>query len=127
MRQYELEDCLEDAQVGDSLEVIKKSSPRQCLNCCTLFVGFGNPESLQVSWVPYGSVVEIGGVRYTVDKGKDVGVGRRADKNGRGVPELSERCLRDSADDFHSLYDLVGRTAVVSEVPSDSLSVSSLD
>lgn len=112
MRQYEPEDCDEDALEGKAYEVVKFTSQRGCgHNCVELVVGFGNRETMHSVWVPYGSTIDIGGTSYKIIKGAPFG-GRRDESN------QSTFCLKDSQNTLLSLDDFMGKNVTVQELGS---------
>ena len=122
MRRYELEDCLEDAQIGKTYEVAAFSSSRGCINACTLIVGFGNPESRQAVWIPEGSQILIEDSKYSIMQGIFSKYGGRREER-----DLVTSCLKDMGGNIKSLYDYIGKFAKVCEIPSKAPSVFKLD
>ena len=68
MRQYEKNDCPEDSFVGQELEVCRSVS--SVWNEADLVVGFGNPKTRKLVWVPYGSKVSIDCQGYDIIRGE---------------------------------------------------------
>lgn len=110
MRQYKKSNCPERAEVGQKLEVAEASICSGEWEECYCVIGFGNPETRKLSWVPYNSKVKIGVKVYTFLRGKS------CDGYGRSV-----KCLRDENGHLHNLDDMLRMEAVLLEKPKGLL------
>lgn len=118
MRQYEREDCLEDAVLNHTYNVVSFSSSRDCLNQSILTLGFVNKKTNNIVWVPYGSQILIQDSLYTVNEGKDDQCqGRRMTGFNKSV-----WCLTDKSDQPEFLYNFLGEQVVVTRLPDQYLS-----
>ena len=112
MRQYERKDCLGVAVVGQVLTVGCSSIPANDGGECDSVYCFGNDSCGIVSWVPYGSTVEVEKERYFVVKGQT-----RYDEPDKRTVQSVE-CLLDKNGELQSLSAVVGKSARVIVIPA---------
>lgn len=122
MRQYEKNDCVEKAKIGQKLEIgysVISISP----GCEVDYVAiFGNPETMKVVFVPFGSKIKIGDEEYKIIQGKkyagkryaptrkyNPGVGPEYGKITGDIWNYSTECLLDKDKKLHSLEDFMGK------------------
>lgn len=113
MRQYELSDCLEDVEYNTGYKVVQALLTANGLGDTDLVIGFGNPSTRNLVWIPYGSIVKIQDQQYRVIQGeKDEFKGNRQKYN------QSIYCLKDKKG-LHDIYDYLGKNVSLMTLPLD--------
>lgn len=117
MRQYERADCSATAVEGQKLEIAETPINAHIGGTVDKVLIFGNPETREIVWVPYKSVVEIDGELYKVKRGNlDIFVGSREFTRDQSV-----ECLSDKNGRLHSMNDFIDREATVKKINSSRL------
>lgn len=87
MRQYTRIDCDTSAQEGQKLKITYLSKPICGGGECELIVGFKDPITNKIIYIPYKSEIEIAGRKYKVLEGKQF--------ESRSGHAPSPKCLLD--------------------------------
>lgn len=125
MRQYEKEDCVEVAKRNQKLGIgnsVISISP----GCEVDYVAvFGNDQTKNIVWVPFGSKIKIENKEYKIIEGEKY-AGKRYCKTKEytlpwyrlkpkvsvGKYNHSTKCLLDNDKKLHSLEDFMGKEVI---------------
>jgi len=112
VRQYEKLDCLEEAFENQSLKIVRFSMPANMGGECDEVIGFGNPLTKNIVWVPYNSKIDIECKDYKIIRGKLRSYyGDRIYTRDQDI-----NCITDSKNKLYSMSDFLNKEVIIEEL-----------
>ncbi len=119
-RQYELMDCLENGIIGAVYRIGYANSIDNKFGHEDKVIGFNNPKTRKIVFIPYGSMIRMDGLEYIVERGKLKPYEGERMFEGKGVivnrriftHDQDIRCLRNNHG-ISSMLDFMEKKAEV--------------